>query len=706
VIRLEHQRLNVDLISIGRLTRVAVIGSLIAALVLRIALVARAESSIEPASLIAFLAALVATLALPRLGPAIVLSLTYIAPAATAAAIGSRDSSYLCIWQAALIAPIIPTALRREWCFPTAWRSPLVFWLLCIASVWPLIVLRECNFDLALLRADYIWNSGIGISPAMETIGITQSVLVLGLPLLWLDWLFGAFRTDRVDHLIRWVIAPLAVSWLLAAAVALYQGFVDMLFLNGGLFGYMGRASGTMIDANPFGVISAMWGPALFALAVESKRRRLIVPGAAALVLSWIGVWTSGSRTATVTAGIALLFLAWHAVDATRQRKKRAWVIAGSAAALIAAAFLVAVAPSTQVAGFSRLRDTLPSASIASVKTVAAEMWNRNGYGHASTAMIREFPLVGVGLGSLSTLVVDYGKASNGDWLTPDNAQNWYRHQLAQLGILGSLGWIIWLALLAAFFWRTSRSGAARRYRLDARAIMGALAGVAVVSLVGMPKANEAAALTMMVFVFWYVALVDPAGDVLSSPRVETSPRVRMRESLAARVALVVFLAGTALVGWSRLRPPLRALRFGWEYVCGFYGREPVSVPGDASFRWTDAHAVDVFPVTNRYLRLRYWVNHPDVERHPVHVRIWLQDRLVVDEMARSVAPVTDYVRAPDGQGRVMLEARVSRTWKPSDYGRPDDRILGLALEDVTFVSDPPAGATVVTDAPRSRRNR
>jgi len=131
-----------------------------------------------------------------------------------------------------------------------------------------------------------------------------------------------------------------------------------------------------------------------------------------------------------------------------------------------------------------------------------------------------------------------------------------------------------------------------------------------------------------------------------------------------------------------------------------------VSSSSGASFRWTDGHAVDVFPATNRYLRLRYWVNHPDVERHPVRVRIWLQDHLIVDEMARSVAPVTEYVRAPDGQRRVMLEARVSRTWKPSDYGQADDRILGLAFDDWTFVADPPVGATVVTDARRSPRNR
>jgi len=48
----------------------------------------------------------------------------------------------------------------------------------------------------------------------------------------------------------------------------------------------------------------------------------------------------------------------------------------------------------------------------------------------------------------------------------------------------------------------------------------------------------------------------------------------------------------------------------------------------------------------------------------------------------------------------------VSRTWRPADYGQGDPRDLGLALEDWTFVADPPAGATIVTDVLRSPRNR
>jgi hypothetical protein len=372
---------------------------------------------------------------------------------------------------------------------------------------------------------------------------------------------------------------------------------------------------------------------------------------------------------------------------------------------LVVIALLVAAKPSQELSGFNRLRATLPSASLTSVKAFVSEMWNRNHYGEASTQMIREFPLVGVGVGAFSTLVIDYGKQFNGgESLTPDNAQNWYRHQLAQMGIVGSLGWIVWMGLLAAFVWRTLRSAEARPRRFEATVIAGILAGVAVVSLVGMPTANTAAALTMMVFVFWYVAVVDPDGRVLASGQARDRHITWTRAERAACGVLIAFLAGTAFVGWTRLRPPQRALRFGWEYASGFYDHERLA--SGALFRWTGGRAVDVVPVTDRYLRLRFWVSHPDVERQPVEVKIWLQDRLVIDDMAHSVEPVTAYVRTPDGQPRVMIEARVSRTWKPGDYGQQDSRDLGLALEDWTFVSEPPAGATVVTDVHQSPRNR
>jgi len=44
-----------------------------------------------------------------------------------------------------------------------------------------------------------------------------------------------------------------------------------------------------------------------------------------------------------------------------------------------------------------------------------------------------------------------------------------------------------------------------------------------------------------------------------------------------------------------------------------------------------------------------------------------------------------------------MIQVEVSRTWRPSDYGRgPDKREHGVAVGKWTFVYDPPKNAFVV----------
>jgi hypothetical protein len=51
--------------------------------------------------------------------------------------------------------------------------------------------------------------------------------------------------------------------------------------------------------------------------------------------------------------------------------------------------------------------------------------------------MTREHPLTGIGAGSYRIIAPDYGRALLNDALPPDNAQNWWRHQIAELGVFG-----------------------------------------------------------------------------------------------------------------------------------------------------------------------------------------------------------------------------------------------------------------------------
>ncbi|MEP7309494.1 MAG: hypothetical protein ABJA98_28650 [Acidobacteriota bacterium] len=57
---------------------------------------------------------------------------------------------------------------------------------------------------------------------------------------------------------------------------------------------------------------------------------------------------------------------------------------------------------------------------------------------------------------------------------------------------------------------------------------------------------------------------------------------------------------------------------------------------------------------------------------------------------------MTVYVRVAAGLERIMLETWVSRTWTPRDHGQADTRMLGLAVDDWTFVLMPPPGAVII----------
>ena len=112
-----------------------------------------------------------------------------------------------------------------------------------------------------------------------------------------------------------------------------------------------------------------------------------------------------------------------------------------------------------------------------------AALWNRGGYGTIAVQMLRETPWTGVGPGMYHVIAPDYERVSRQMTLAFDNAQNWWRHQAAELGALGALPVVAWSALLAAgVLFAAPREG-----RYDAWLPRALLAGIGAASLVGMP---------------------------------------------------------------------------------------------------------------------------------------------------------------------------------------------------------------------------
>jgi hypothetical protein len=197
----------------------------------------------------------------------------------------------------------------------------------------------------------------------------------------------------------------------------------------------------------------------------------------------------------------------------------------------------------------------------------------------------------------------------------------------------------------------------------------------------GMPTQNDFVLLMFWTFVFWVAVL---AGVTTDGPRPSSAG-----VWVGLGVLTAAFVAATAWVAVAGLRLPLRAVQADWDFDYGSTAPEPL--PDGSTFRWTGSHAVSVAYYDQKFVRLTFWVSHPNVAESPVHVQIRDQHRTLVDTWLRDTSPHVLYIQIrgwaePRGEGwhlganRLMLETRVDRTWRPSDQGASDLRDLGLAL--------------------------
>jgi hypothetical protein len=271
---------------------------------------------------------------------------------------------------------------------------------------------------------------------------------------------------------------------------------------------------------------------------------------------------------------------------------------------------------------------------------------------------------------------MDYVRAAGGPEVPFDNAQNWFRHQLAELGVVGCTGWILWIVLFAGTL---IRGRAEAGNAMPAASLKGALLGLTAASMLGVPALSPAITLTFWTFAFWYLKL-------LVNREEQESKTLRLFERRGAgwvfvTAVVLAYAVGTVYVGKRDLSVPRRAQRFGWNYTYGFHGLENAERP----FRWTAREGVTVVPVGGRTFVLKVWSADPEVTRHPVHAKVWVDDRLVLNERLAHAFPIEKRIALPPGEKRMIVRTWVDRTWSPQLQGSHDSRELGLAVGDWVF---------------------
>jgi len=588
------------------------------------------------------------------------------------------------IWILPLLGLILSGRDAWRWSLPSAWQWPLTTWALVVAMTWPIVFLRESDFTPWILPLPRVSNSSIGISPWEAGLSVTYFALGHLLGILWIDALWRWFG-HQPARFIRLVAAPLSAAAALASAVAVYQGFVDLNFLNSGFWAYMGRTAGTLGDANTLGMVAALLAPVAVVLAQSIAAPWSFIVAIGGMAIAVAAVWTSSSRTGLAALLIGLTAIAVEAARrrlTTRRQSPLASgrTIAGVAAGVLLAALLVVAlsqTSTTTVIDRGLFEHLSLSGDQGPLKTLYAYGWERFGYGPAAIQMIRENPLSGVGTGAFHTLVHDYGKLVGYD-ITPDNAQNWVRHLLAEFGLLGSVPWVWWCGVLLALLFSKLPPGADR---FSAGVLRGALIAFGLASMFGMPGQSIPLAVTFWILVFWFAMARAPQSPVTDN-RWATWP------TTVVTVLLIFTHTGLTLAAATGdLLPRHRAMRFNWFYRYGLMDLDP-DPAGGVGRRWTMKESLAVIPVQGKVLKFVGWIDHPDGDERPVRVRVWADSVLVYDaDLKRSAAIHLDLAAKP-GATHLVLQTWISRTWRPTDFGRRDQRELGLSVRDWIWEGD------------------
>ena len=639
-----------------RASRIALVASVTAITLFQLVFHPDSTPALQWAGLGALLlGALVGPLA-SGLGVAAWIAVAPLAPALLRLATGREGPVLDGVWMAGLAGALLRAGVGAGWSLPPLWRLLLGGWALILTLAWPIVVARELGFEWQTLRDDSAVNSWAMLTAARVvawTLFVVQTQL---LGLLWFDWLWGRFA--RETPALPRAFHALWIGVTLASAVAVYQGAFDLTFLSTAFWAAEKRAAGTLLDANGYGMLAALAGP------VAAWLLRSRVPALLAVcAVNGIGLWMSGSRTALVGALAGVTGLAAAMVfgrSDTRIRPSRV------AAALVAIALVVGVL----VAAGSTVGPLRRIAEVPLSRAGLAALWSRGGYGTIAVQMLRETPWTGVGPGMYHVIAPDYERVSRQMRLAFDNAQNWWRHQAAELGALGALPVLAWSALLAAGV----LVAAPREGRRDAWLPRAILAGIGVASLVGMPTQNPIVLLWFFALVAWWSTA---STGSLADGRIGSAAARTLTVALLALALL--HAGGTALLARGWLSVPERAKRAHRDYVVGAYDLEMLA--GATPFRWTNGDARFLWAVQTRWLVLRLWVQHPDVASSPVRVTVATRcGGVFVDETLGSSEPLRVGVELPDGTGIFEATIRTSRTWQPAARPPGDTRQLGVAV--------------------------
>ena len=503
---------------------------------------------------------------------------------------------------------------------------------------------------------------------------------------------------------IRMAIGILGASTGLSLLFALYQQVLNPKFGNNPISIRQALINGTFKDALSFGAYLAIAAPLFLGAAFWfRKRMRFICLGL--FGLSGFMILFSGSISGLLALGMALVFwgIMWASrlgrpkggFDKVGQRRKKipvvSWVVG-----LIIVGGLAWVGYSnkeTIVKMISGSRSVVRLRSRSSNFSLKKILSSRgDAHWPLAGAMIRDYPVTGVGVGGYIIEMSNYAKDKNVIIEIPESAENSALQIGSELGLAG-------LLVAAWIFWEIVKQ-IGRQFRFmgksprDRYLLVGLTAGIFSFVLIGFVHTFIWS--YEITYTLWLlVGLLFCLGQADDGRRDDVFDERRRRRKKGRIVSLgLVFLYSSVLL-WNSthaLSLESRAAKYGFKQDFGFFQKEK-TLDG-REFRWTGKSAGMELLIEKAGLNIPLHASHPDIQKCPVRVQVYLVKRLFKEKHLLGEIWIRDtnwktyeFAVSPKEVARnAILLLKVDRTWIPKKALEvPDPRRLGVAMGPIYF---------------------
>ena len=513
-------------------------------------------------------------------------------------------------------------------------------------------------------------------------------------------FLFILVNTVKSRKYAKKILSVLLLSVAFSILIGFYQAVKDMSFGNTPFWIQLEQINGTFKGPNSFGAFLAAVVPFVLGSIFLAKRARKVLFFVFFLSVLYLFPHI-GTRSAFL--GLAVSFLAFFllAIKAIPVPKKTGWKVLKTSAVRIVALVAVIAVLIAGVVSFTRSRlydrlranieDIVLTGNWVKLSPERYFLW-KEAYG-----MIKSYPLTGVGIGAYIIELPNYylldkdeDKSAIDSFRRIDSAENYFLHAGAELGIIGLLI-VIWIFIhlfrLLARNYRNLLPG-------DGENFLYLGAAVGLISLFSNYFFHSFIGNFETKYTFWLLA-----GIIVVWGKLQEKPpehdRGRGKFGIFSLCVLVLF-GGIHLWNCTHsLSLKNRTELFGLKQDFGFYQVE--TTEEGQKFRWTREYGGLTFKVEKPVLKIPLHASHPDIEKDPVSVGIYLvkeffkEKRLLGEVVLSDSGWRTFAYSIPEEVGKeAILLIEVSRTWNPQkELGVPDPRSLGVALGEIEQLNDP-----------------